>query len=134
MKNADKILSKYNNLKDIRTYIEKSTLDEFVVIGQLNQHMMNLLDTKSNKVNFSLDSLLKNKLNHPELEDEDYKKIDKLLSSPSKVSYSKKDNLSILVFNYEKKNYLMVIKTVNNKEENYLTSFRLFSDKEFNKY
>lgn len=96
--------------------------------------MIQLLKTEDNIVNMSLDTLLKNRLNHSEIDIKEYEKIKELLINPDKVSYSKKNNLSILVFNYENKNYLMVIKTTQNKKENYLTSFRLFSNDEFDKY
>ena len=95
---------------------------------------MHMLNTENDVVNLSLDSLLKNRLHHSEIEIDEYKKIKKLLLNPDKVGFSKRDNLSILVFNYESKNYLMVIKTTKNKKENYLTSFRYFSENEFTKY
>lgn len=104
------------------------------VIGILPLSIMQMLNTENDVVNLSLDSLLKNRLHHPEIDIDEYKKIEKLLLNPDKVSLSKRDDLSVLVFNYENKNYLMVIKTTENKKENYLTSFRYFSENEFLKY
>lgn len=131
---SDEILAKNKTIKEIRANIDKSILEQSATIGNLNKDMMNLLKTEDNKVNLSLDTLLKNRLNHSEIDIKEYEKINELLAKPDKVSYSRKNNLSILVFNYKNKNYLMVIKTTQNKKENYLTSFRLFSDDEFNKY
>ena len=80
---ADKILvekiDKNLNVKEIVKYIsaniDKEVFNICCCLNNLSIGQMNLLDTKTREVKFSMDSLLKNGINHSELCFEDYKRI-----------------------------------------------------------
>ncbi len=130
---ADKILSskpkkQFNSkeyLRYIRCELHKNILNVYCYLEKLNIEQVNLLGAKTNKVKLSLDSLLKNVINHPELHFEDYKKINKIILAPDEIKLSKNKRNSILLLKKDGKTYQVVIKTTLNKEENFLTSFRL---------
>ena len=47
---------------------------------------MALLNTKTSEVKFSLDNIIKNKTNHPELIFDDYKNINEIISNPDEIN------------------------------------------------
>jgi negative regulator of genetic competence, sporulation and motility len=93
-----------------------------------------MLGTETDTIKFSLDSMIKNRINHPEINFNDYKKITDIISNPDKVAYSKNNNNSIILFKNDDKYYMAVVKATADKKENYLTSFRNLTEKEYNKY
>ena len=78
-----------------------------------------------------MDNIIKNRIKHPELDINDYKLIPEIIANPAKIVEDKED---VLLFKNNNKYYKVVIKTTINKNENYIKSFRLLSEKEFNKY
>ncbi len=123
---TDKLLNKavFKSIKQLRLTIDKEILDDYIIIGCFNSFQMELLNTKTSKIKLSLDSLLKNKINHPELKLEDYKKIKRIISKPDEVKLSKNRNNCILLLKKDKKRYQVVVKATKDKKENFLTSFR----------
>lgn len=117
-----------------RKLYDKNTLNSYYNIGKLDKNQKKMLDTKTNTIKFSLDSMIKNRINHPEINFNDYKKITNIISNPDKVTYSKNNNNSIILFKNDNKYYMAVVKTTADKKENYLTSFRNLTEKEYNKY
>lgn len=109
----------------IRAHLSKDILNSYYNIGNLNIEQMNLLDTKVAQVKLSMDSLIKNIINHPELKIDDYKKITDIIANPDEMKLSKNKWCSILLLKKFNKTYQVVIKTTQNKEEVFLTSFRL---------
>lgn len=93
---------------------------------------MELLNTKTSKIKLSLDSLLKNKINHPELKLEDYKKIKRIISKPDEVIQD--GEYHIKLFKRISNNlYEAVIKTTKNRNENFFVSFHLSNIKRMKK-
>ena len=92
-----------------------------------------MLKSSTNIIKFSVDSLVKNIIKHSEIEFNDYYKINDIIIKPDKIRLSKSNNNSILLLKKENKYYQVVIKTTIDKNENYLTSFRMLSEEEFNK-
>ena len=129
--------SKVTNSKDAilfaRKSFNKNDLNSFYVIGVLSKEQKNLLKSNTNIIKFSVDSLIKNIIKHPEIEFNDYYKINDIIINPDKILLSKSNNNSILLLRKENKYYQVVIKTTINKNENYLTSFRMLSEEEYNK-
>lgn len=117
-----------------RKIFNNSDLNSFYHIGFLDKKQINLLESKTSIIKFSVDSLIKNIIKHPEITLEEYLKITKLLTHPDKMCLSKSNNNSILLLKWDNKYYQVVIKTTLNKKENFLTSFRRLSQEEFNKY
>ena len=117
-----------------RKIFNNNDLNSFYHIGFLDKYQVNLLDAKVSTIKFSVDSLIKNIIKHPEITFEEYLKINKLVKHPDKVCLSKSNNNSILLLKWDDKYYQVVIKTTLDKKENFLTSFRMLSQGEFNKY
>ena len=126
-----------NNSKDAILFARKSfnkdDLNSFYIIGNLSKEQENLLKSNTNIIKFSVDSLVKNIIKHPEIEFQDYYKINNIIIKPDKIRLSKSNYNSILLLKKENKYYQVVIKTTIDKNENYLTSFRMLSEEEFNK-
>lgn len=123
----ENINSKINNgeiVYQIRNSLNKNILNAFCVVGNLNDRQINLLDAQVPIVKFSIDTLIKNKVNHPELAFDDYKKIGQIIAKPDEIRLSKNKRNSILLLKKDGKTYQIVIKTTLNKMENFLTSFR----------
>lgn len=117
-----------------RKIFNNNDLNSFYYVGFLNKRQVNLLESKTSIIKFSVDSLIKNIIKHPEITFEEYLKINKLLKNPDKVCLSKQNNNSILLLKWDNKYYQVVIKTTLNKKENFLTSFRMLSKEEYSKY
>lgn len=129
--------NKINNSKGAiifaRNHFKRSDLNSFYIIGNLSVEQENLLKSNTRIIKFSVDSLVKNIIKHPEIEFQDYYKINDIITKPDKIRLSKSNNNSILLMKKENKYYQVVIKTTIDKKENYLTSFRMLSEEEFNK-
>ena len=117
-----------------RKYLKSNILNSYFKIGVLSNEQAELLKTNNKNVKFSIDSMVKNILKHPEIKLEEYLFISKIINLPDKVSLSKNNDNSILIFKYNNRYYQIVIKTTNCKSENYLTSFIRSNEKEFNRY
>ncbi len=130
-------LSKEERIKYARKKFDKEMLNRFYKAGKLSKEMLKMLGSETADIKFSVDSMIKNIIKHPDIKFDDYKKIPEIIKKPDKITFSKsKDNSIILFKKFKKDNtyYQVVIKTTEDKKENYLTSFRYLSEKEFNKY
>lgn len=116
-KNTDK------PLQYARSIYDKNTLNSFYKIGNLSKDQMKLLNTDVPEIKFSLDSMIKNRIEHPDLNFYDYKKLDNIISSPDLIDLSRKPNHIVLTKNINDKPYKLIIKTTKNKKENFLVSF-----------
>lgn len=116
-KNTDK------PLQYARSIYDKNTLNSFYKIGNLSKDQMKLLNTDVSEIKFSLDSMIKNRIEHPDLNFYDYKKLDNIISSPDLIDLSRKPNHIVLTKNINDKPYKLIIKTTKNKKENFLVSF-----------
>ena len=119
-------LSKTLNKKDAILYarknFNKSDLKSYYKIGILSKEQMKILNTKGNIIKLSIDSMIKNILEHPDLSIDDYLKLNKILHYPDEFIQDRKNNLRIFK-NIENKFYEIIIKSTQNKEENFLTTF-----------
>ncbi len=117
-----------------RKIFNKADLNSYYEIGVLKSEQFKLLGAKSTTIKFSVDNLVKNLIKHSEITMEEYLKIPNILQKPDKICLSKTGSNSILLLKLDNKHYQIVIKTTINKQENYLTSFRLLSKEEFDKH
>ena len=119
-------LSKCANKKEAILYarknFNKSDLKSYFKIGILSKEQIKILSTKENIIMLSIDSMIKNILEHPDLNIDDYVKLNKILHSPDKFIQDRKNNLRIFK-NIDNKYYELIIKSTQNKDENFLTTF-----------
>ena len=119
-------LSKCANKKEAILYarknFNKSDLKSYYKIGILTKEQIKILSTKENLIKLSIDSMIKNILEHPDLDIEDYLKLKKILHNSDIFIQDRKNNLRIFK-NIDNKYYELIIKSTQNKDENFLTTF-----------
>lgn len=80
-----------------------------------------------------MDNMIKNRLTHPEVTNDDYAKIPQIVREPSKY-YKSKSGYDVILFRAEEKYYKLVIKTTKNKKENFVKSLHLLNEDRYRKY
>ena len=128
-------LQKKNFSKDVQVEYARNFFNEFIRksyfnIGIITDDVKKLLQSDRKEVRFSIDNLIKNKIRHPEIKKQDYNLIPIILSNPDKVIPKNRD---VLLFKKNENYYRLVIKTTENKQENYLKSFHKIKQDEFEK-
>lgn len=112
---VDKISTNY--LKD---NITADLRKHYVVAGQLNDTVKNLLGSETNELRLSFDNFVKNQAKHPDINYSLYSKVSRLINNYDKY-YFNRGNLIIEKI-YQGNNILIALKTTKNKAENYLLS------------
>ena len=132
-------VNKIDNLNDsekvlyVRSNLDKDILNSKILIGQISNEIKEVLNSSTNDLYFSMDNMIKNKLIHPEVTNEDYKKIPKIIKNPSKF-FKSKNGYDVILFKEDEKFYKLVIKTTQNKKENYVKSLHLLNYERYRKY
>ena len=126
--------TKIQQIEFYRKYYKAKILNSYIKICLLNKEHKKLLQTNNAILKFSIDSLIKNMLRHPEITLDEYLLVRNIINTPDKMALSKNNNNSILVFKFQNNYYQVVIKTTTDKSENYLTSFIRSNEKEYNRY
>ncbi len=116
-----------------RNVFTKDVLNSCLTVGFLSENLKNLLGSKVNYLNFSMDNMIKNRLSHPEVNDSDYTKIADIINAPSKY-YKSKSGYDIILFKADDKYYKLVIKTTHNRKENFVKSLHLLNEDRYKKY
>ena len=117
-----KTLNKKEAILYARKNFNKSDLKSYYKIGILSKEQIKILNTKENIIKLSIDSMIKNILEHPDLNIYDYIKLNKILHYPDEFIQDRKNNLRIFK-NIDNKFYEIIIKSTQNKDENFLTTF-----------
>ena len=112
---VDKISTRY--LDDNITF---DLRNHYVVAGQLNNTVKNLLKSDTNELRLSFDNFVKNQAKHTDINYSLYSKAIKFINNPDKY-YFNKGNL-VIEKEYQGNNLLIALKTTKNKSENYLLS------------
>lgn len=112
---VDKISTNY--LKD---NITADLRKHYVVAGELNDTVKNLLGSETNELRLSFDNFVKNQAKHPDINYSLYSKVSRLINNYDKY-YFNRGNLIIEKI-YQGNNILIALKTTKNKAENYLLS------------
>ena len=112
---VDKITTNY--LKD---NITSDLRKHYVVAGQLNNTVKNLLKSDTNELRLSFDNFVKNQAKHTDINYSLYSKAINSINKPDKY-YFNKGNL-VIEKEYQGNNFLIALKTTKNKAENYLLS------------
>lgn len=119
-------LTKFSSRKDAiffaRKNIAKKELNVFYKIGTLNDYERGILNTPTELIKLSIDSMIKNIIEHSDLTYDDYLKLKEIVHTPDKIIQDRKNNLRMFK-NIDNKLYEIVIKTTKNKDENFLTTF-----------
>lgn len=96
--------------------------NHYVVVGQLNNTVKNLLKSDTTELRLSFDNFVKNQAKHPEIDFTLYKKAVSYINNNDKHYFDKGNLIIEKILNNQK--YLIVLKTTKNKQENYLLSMR----------
>lgn len=114
-----------------RKVFSKLDLNSFYIIGVLTREQADLLCSKSIKIKFSVDNLLKNILEHPEFDIKDYKNISEYINSADYIL--KKNNKNLIYFKINNQIYQIVVKCTQDYNELFITTFHIASRKQLNK-
>lgn len=117
--------SKHTNFKQAITFarkaFSKTDLNSFYCIGYLQREYSEMLKARSNIIKLSIDSLIKNLLEHPDLNYDNYRTIPFILKSPDDVILGTCNHLRFFKFINENL-YEVIIKNTKNRQENFLLS------------
>ena len=113
---------------------DKNTRRSFIKMGNITEEAKKMLGSNTNEVKLSIETMIKNRIHHKDLNFYDYQKIPDILSNPSKIIHSKSEAEDIVLFGDKEKYYMLVLKTTKDKKENFVKSFHLINQKEFEKY
>ena len=126
-------LSNSEKIAYARQVFNPSVLNSYIVIGFISEDIRKLLNCTKCELKFSIDNMIKNRLSHPEVEDNDYAKIPLIVKSLSKY-YKSKTGYDVILFKADKKYYKLVIKTTKNRKENFVKSLHLLNFDRYCKY
>lgn len=115
-----------------RNNYDKNTLNSFYNIGKLNQKQKELLGSKTDDIKLSLDSMIKNRIHHPELNFYDYQKLSQIIDTPEKIIKDGESHIKIFK-KIDEKLYEVVLKTTKDKKENYFVSMHISNAKRMKK-
>ena len=116
-----------------RNVYNETILDSYIVIGRISKEIQQLLNCSNSELKFSMDNMIKNRLAHPEVSDEDYREIPSIIKNPSKY-YKSKAGYDVILFKADEKFYKLVIKTTKNRKENFVKSLHLLNEDRYRKY
>lgn len=124
--------NKADAIKFARKTFDKNTLNSYYNVGKLNNEQTKLLGSKSKDIKFSVDSMIKNRINHPEIKFNDYKKLNEIILHPDK-NFKDGDYHIKLFKRMDNKLYEVVIKTTQDRKENYFNSLHISNIKRMKK-
>ncbi len=104
-----------------RKSFSRADLNSFYNIGTLKKEQIKLLQAKTADIKFSVDSLIKNILEHSDLSFDDYNKIKTILKTADDVILGTCNHLRFFKIINEKL-YEVIIKCTNDNKENFLLS------------
>ncbi len=115
----------------IRFNSDKDILNNYFVVGNLSNYVANKIQANTTMIKFSVDSLIKNIIEHPELTLGEYKNLTKYLYNAEYILL--KSNKNLIYFKIDNKIYQFVIKKTQNNEELFITTFHKASINQLNK-
>ena len=124
--------NKKQQIKFARNFYDKNTLNSFYNIGDLTEEQKNILGAKTNNIKFSLDNMIKNRIEHPELNFYDYNKLSEIIAQPDKIIKDGENHIKLFK-KIDNKIYEAVIKTTQDKKENYFNSMHISNAKRMKK-
>lgn len=119
-------------IKHARELYDKNTLNSFYNVGSLTKEQKELLGTKTNEIKFSIDSMIKNRIKHKDLDFYDYQKIKNIINNSDKTIKDGENHIKMFK-KIDNKLYEAVIKSTKDKKENYLVSLHISNQKRLKK-
>lgn len=124
-------LSSREKIKIIRENIDKNILDNYYIVGNISYKIAAAINSKTNLIKLSVDSMIKNLIEHPELTLNEYKNISYYINNAEYIL--KKNNKNLIYFKIDKKIYQFVIKRTKTGNEMFITTFHKASAKQLAK-
>ena len=137
---ADIINSNYNSIDELsindkvlyfRNHIDKNILNRFFIVGNLSIDLFNNFSVNTRTIKLSVDSLIKNILEHPEISIKEYSNLPNYINNAEYIL--KKSNKNLIYFKIENNIYQFVIKKTKNGNELFITTFHKASINQLNK-
>ena len=130
--NAQSILkSSYHTINYYRQNYDKTILNSFYFIANMPLYITDTLKSKTQKLKLSMDSLLKNMIEHPEITFQEYLQLEYFLYNAEYILLKNEKNL--IYFKIDNCLYQFVIKNTKDGCENFLTTFHKTNIKQLNK-
>lgn len=126
-----KNLSHTEKIKYIRKNLDKDILNSCYSIGEISQKIVDSIGSKTTWLKFSIDNMVKNLLEHPEITITEYKNISSYIKNAEYILKKNKKNL--IYFKIDNKIYQFVIKSTKLGDELFLTTFHKASVKQLAK-
>lgn len=121
----------YCTIDYCRNNCDNTTLNSFYIVGNIPEYLVSILRSKTSKLKLSMDSLLKNMLEHPEITCQEYMQLEYFLENAEYILLKNEKNL--IYFKIDNCLYQFVIKNTKDCSENFLTTFHKASIKQLNK-
>ncbi len=118
--------------REISKQFSNAYTQHYAVVGELNQKAQEAINSNSSQLKVSFENLLKNQAKHPEIGFSLYNNMTKYIANPW-FQFSRGNKL-ITFINQDNKIYELVIKTTENKTENFFNSIRISNFKEIESY
>ena len=115
----------------IRANSDKELLNNYYIVGNIPNYIADKIQANTTIIKFSVDSLIKNILEHSELTLNEYKNLTKYLNDAEYILL--KNNKNMIYFKIENKIYQFVIKKTQNSKELFITTFHKASINQLNK-
>lgn len=126
-----KNLSNAEKIKFIRENLNKDILNSYYNIGEISQEIAVSIESKTTYLRFSIDNMIKNLLEHPEITIKEYQNISLYIKNADYIL--KKNNKNLIYFKIDNKIYQFVIKSTKIGNELFLTTFHKASVKQLAK-
>ncbi|OOR92093.1 hypothetical protein B0181_02095 [Moraxella caviae] len=112
------------------SFRKRNALGQKWVVANISKNVQQTLGAKTGEVWLSDDTLMKMVVHHPEQANMTlFSSVQRILDGATKVV--KKDDLNVVYFSQQGKNYIVVVKATKDRKELYLTTIYQADEKEF---
>lgn len=118
---------KYKSIEFVRLSTDKTLLNSYIQINSIPLSISRQINSKP-KLKFSLDSLIKNMIEHPELTLREYLNIENYIAEADYIL--KKGSKHLIYFRISRYIYQFVIKSTKTGSEMFITTFHRASIKQ----
>ncbi len=126
-----KDLSNAEKIKLVRENSNKDILNSYYSIGNISKEIADSIGSKTTYLKLSIDNMIKNLLEHPEITIREYLNISLYIKNAEYILRKNKQNL--IYFKIDNKIYQFVIKSTKTGNELFLTTFHKASTKQLAK-
>lgn len=115
----------------LRLILNKELLNSYWKVTKVPRYVACAIESKTVDLKFSIDSLLKNLIEHPEITFDEYISLPKYLLNAEYIL--KKNNKNLIYFKIEDKIFQFVVKRTTRGGELFITTFHIASIKQLKK-